>query len=174
MTQEAKGARFHIIEAFNRLILSERRAKPRVADVLSEAGVARSTFYEHFNGRDTLLIEAMRGPLGIVADALSGKGGDDRLRLILDHFRENRRSATELLTGPLRARIVRALADLIAVRTEDETPDKSFCLHLADMQIGFLQLWLAGETRHSSLELARLMTRSAAALKAAMTAPQPD
>lgn len=168
MADGAKGARALIIEAFNRLILTKRRLKPRVADVLTEAGVARSTFYEHFEGRDSLLMEAMRGPLSIVADAVTGKGDEARLCAILDHFRQNRRGAIELLDGPFRARMVRSLADLIDARLDEATYEPSFDLHLADMQIGFMRLWLTGETRHSSRELAQMMMRSAAAQKAAM------
>ena len=47
-----------IVSAFNRLVLSTRRARPPIAHLLREAGVARSTFYKHFDDRDSLLLTA--------------------------------------------------------------------------------------------------------------------
>lgn len=172
MTHDLTGARTLIINAFSRLVLAKRRLKPRITDVLAEAGVARSTFYQHFEGRDSLLIEATRGPLGVIADAAAGKVDEERLCALLDHFRENRRGSIELLDGPLRARIVRALAEAIGVRLDDATREPSFDLHLADMLIGFMRLWLTGETRQTSRELARMMMRSAAAQRTAMVEPR--
>ncbi|MEK7264761.1 MAG: TetR family transcriptional regulator [Pseudomonadota bacterium] len=171
MKNDAKGAHALIINAFNRLLLT-KRVKPRVTEIIAEAGVARSTFYEHFEGRDSLLMEALRGPLSVVADAVAVTGDETKLRAILDHFRENRREAAGLLEGPLRARVVRSLAELIAVRLDAALYNPSFDLHLADMQIGLMRLWLTGETRHTSRELAHLMIRSASAQKAAMVEPE--
>lgn len=165
MTREAKGARATIIKAFNRLVLSGE-GKPPVADILDEAGVARSTFYEHFNGRDSLLLEALEGPLGVIADAATSEASEDRLIAILEHLRDFRRGAVDLLTGPLAPRVVRSLASLIAVRLTT-APQKS-ALHLADMQLGFIRLWLTGETPYVASDLARLMISSAAAQRGAM------
>lgn len=166
MANEVKGVRIAIIGAFNRLVLSHRRLKPRVADVLGEAGVARSTFYEHFDSRDSLLVEAMRGPLAAVADAAAGQGDAERLTRTLDHFRENRRGAVELLTGSLCVRIVRTLADLLGARL-GEAAANGAALRLADAQIGLIRLWITGETPGSSRDLADAMIRSAAALRLA-------
>lgn len=169
MTETKISARAAILAAFNRLALSG--AKPRVADVLGEAGVARSTFYEHFNSRDTLLLAAVRAPLGVIADAAAGIGDEAGLAAILDHFAENRRRAADLLTGPLGPRIVRTLADLITERDAEPNRDKRAALHLADMQIGFIRLWLKGETPYATRDLAALMIRSAAAGREVMRNP---
>lgn len=168
MTPEPKGARASIISAFNRLILSRRKLRPRVADVLEEAGVARSTFYEHFDGRDSLLLTAVRGPLGVVAAAAAGPGDATDLARILDHLRENRRGAVELLTGPLGPRVVRTLAALIVEKCGDTVSANKTALHLADMQLGFIRLWLCGETPYASIDLAELMIRSAKAQRKAI------
>ncbi|HNS87088.1 MAG TPA: TetR/AcrR family transcriptional regulator [Parvularculaceae bacterium] len=171
MTEQAKGARSTIVEAFTRLVLARRDSRPPVADVLSEAGVARSTFYEHFDSRDSLLLEAFRTPLGFVADAATREEGDagaeDGLIDILDHLRDYKRGAVDILTGPLAPRVVRALAELISERLPDCAPKPA--LHLADIQIGFIRLWLTGETPYAAHDLARLMIRSAAAQRAIMT-----
>ena len=165
MTREAKGARATIMKAFNRLVLSGGE-KPPVADILDEAGVARSTFYEHFNGRDSLLLEALAGLLSVIADAATRVGDDSRLIAVLEHLRDFRRGGADLLTGPLALRITRSLAGLIAERLPDATQKSA--LHLADIQLGFIRLWLTGETPYAARDLAHLMMRSAAAQRAAM------
>lgn len=165
--ESANGsARAAIIAAFNRLVLAHRKPKPNVEEILSEAGVARSTFYAHFDSRDSLSLTALSAPLSVVADALTGKGDSDRLVAILDHFRENRRGAVDFLTGKLGPRIVRMLADLVAERLEVKE-NRNIALHLADGAIGFIRLWLTGETPYSSPDLARMMMASAAAQREA-------
>jgi AcrR family transcriptional regulator len=171
MMDQEKNARATIVSAFNRLVLAKRQLKPRVADVLSEAGVARSTFYEHFTGRDSLLITAMRGPLSVIADAATGNGDMERLSKTLAHFRENRRGAMELLTGALSARIVRTLAELIGERLHGETATSNIALHLAESQLGFVRLWISGETVYAPQTLATMMIRSADAIKAVLSDP---
>ena len=166
MAREAKGAKATIIEAFNRLILSGGE-KPPVADILDEAGVARSTFYEHFNGRDSLFLEAFEGPLSVIVDAATRDGDDARLTAILEHLRDYRRGAVDMLTGPMAPRIARALASLVAARVPGATQKSS--LHLADMQLGFIRLWLTGETPYAAADLARLMIRSAAVQRAVLS-----
>ncbi len=166
MIKTASGARAVIIDAFNRLVVTRRRLKPRVAEVLHEAGVARSTFYEHFDSRDSLLMTALEGPLSIIADAAAGECNDQRLVQILDHLREHRKGAVELLTGPLAARAVRTLGGLIAERLGDGADGGA--LHLADQQLGFIRLWLTGETPASSNAIAAVMTASAAAQRSVL------
>lgn len=171
MASESRTSRSVIISAFNKLLLSRRQTKPRIADVLAEAGVARSTFYEHFDGRNSLLLEAMLGPLGFVADAAAGNGDRDRLIAILAHFRAYRREAAELFAGPLVPRIVRALAKLIEERLPSPADQGNATLHLADMQIGFIRLWVTGETAYAPDTLADLMIESARAQRLALQIP---
>lgn len=169
MANESRRARSSIVSAFNRLVLSRRRSKPKVAEVLQEAGVARSTFYEHFDSRDSLLVEAMKGPLGAVADAAAGTGGPEPLVAILDHFKDHKREAAELLAGPLAPRIVRVLATLIEERLESGGFRRNAALHLADIQIGFIRLWLTGETPYAPAALAETMIESATAQRRAFS-----
>jgi AcrR family transcriptional regulator len=160
------GARASIIAAFNRLVLARRVLKPPVADVLSEAEVARSTFYEHFDSRDSLLIESLRAPLAIVADAAAGTGDVERLEGLLDHFREQKRGAAELLASPLVRRLVRLLAELICERAPALAPNAA--LRLADQQLGLIRLWITGETPCRARDLAATMAASATAQRRAL------
>lgn len=166
MGDRVKGVRSSIIDAFNQLVLSRGQLKPRVADVIDKAGVARSTFYEHFDGRDALLLSALRAPFAVIADAAATGDGGESLIAILDHFRENRRGACELLTGLLGPRVARVLAELIGDRVDLDPLD---ALHLADIQIGFIRLWLTNETPYAAETLAAKMIASAAAQRIAFS-----
>lgn len=161
MTARKASARRSIIEAFNRLVLARRDPRPPIAEVLDAAGVAKSTFYEHFDGRDGLLIESLKPPLSIIADAAAGVGDPERLQAILEHFGEQRRAVADLLCGPLTPRFVRALAALIRERTDLLSANAA--LQLADMQIGYIRLWVTREAPSTARDLAATMIKSAAA-----------
>lgn len=166
MTHDGKApAKIAIVEAFSRLVLARRTAKPPVADVLEEAGVARSTFYEHFDGRDAVLIEAFEGPLSLLADAATRVVDEARLVALLEHFRENRRSASEVLSGPLAARLRRRFAEFIAAALP--AGEKDVAVELANQMLAQIRLWLDGETRYSAERLAALLVAGAAAFRAA-------
>ncbi|MEQ1930150.1 MAG: hypothetical protein ABL957_06400 [Parvularculaceae bacterium] len=169
MTRRLSEPRSSIVEAFNRLVLRRRELRPPVADLLSEAGVARSTFYEHFDGRDSVLLEALRGPLAIMADAALGPADVERLSGLLEHFREQRKGASEMLGGALAPRLVRLLAELIRERANDMSANAA--LRLADMQVGLIRLWITGETPASPREVAATMIASAAAQRGGGSRP---
>lgn len=164
MNNDAKGARVAIVDAFNRLVLSTRRLRPPVAQLLREASVARSTFYEHFDSRDTVLVEAMRGPLSVLAEAITS-GDANRLTPLLEHFWENRPGAREMMSSTLVPRIVRALADLIEARAQGI--ERADAIRIADSQLGMIRLWINGETPSPARTLAEKMVASAAAQRAA-------
>ena len=51
-----------LIDAYNRLFLGQRRGPVRVAEIVAESEIGRSTFYEHYRGTDDLFLEALRRP----------------------------------------------------------------------------------------------------------------
>lgn len=155
-----------IIDAFNRMVLQTRRARPPIAQLLKEAGVARSTLYSHFDDRDSLLLEAMRGPLSVIADAVVGKCDHERLVGLLNHLWDQRRGASDILTSQLALRVTRTLADLMVER--DSTIDRDDALRIADSQLGFVRLWIRGDTPASASKIALKMIASAAAQRRAL------
>jgi AcrR family transcriptional regulator len=165
MNRPVSRTRDAIVDAFNRLVLSTRRVRPPIAHLLREAGVARSTFYKHFDDRDALLLEAMGGPLSIIADAVIVRQDPSRLAALLDHFWEQRRGAAEVLTGPFASRLARALARMISERAPDL--DRNSAHRIADTQIAYIRLWISGETPGPSSALAAALIASAQALRTA-------
>lgn len=138
-----------IVTAFNRLVLGRRYDLLSVGDVSRRAGVGRSTFYEHFRGKDDVLREAL-GPIFVhLADAAVGAGDVHRVRWVLDHIAENRARAKAMLEGPARVQIEQALAELILVRLakaqagDDGAMRGLNAARLAGSQIAVLRAWLA-------------------------------
>jgi AcrR family transcriptional regulator len=168
MNQPVSRTREAIVSAFNRLVLSTRRARPPISHLLREAGVARSTFYKHFDDREALLLEAMSGPLSIIANAVTVDHGEPSLVSLLDHFWEQRRSGGDVLAGPFAARLVRALAQMINEKAPEL--ERNDALRIADSQIAYVRLWISGETPGPSATLARKMIASAKAQRIAFGA----
>ena len=51
-----------LLTAFSRLAMEQHLDRIKVADIIREADVGRSTFYDHFSSRDALLLKAMERP----------------------------------------------------------------------------------------------------------------
>lgn len=166
MDKRASSTHLAIVAAFNRVVLSTRRARPPIAQVLREASVARSTLYSHFDDRDSLLLEAMKGLLSVLAEAPFRDSSHKRLIDLLQHFWEQRRGALEVLEGKFAMRVVRALADLF-METSAEL-ERNDAIRLADSQVAFIRLWLSGETPSTCEALAVKMIASAQAQLAAL------
>lgn len=166
MDRPGSDARRAIISAFNRLVLTTRRVRPPVTQLLREAGVARSTLYSHFDDRDSLLLEAMGGPLSVVADAAVGVGDDQKLVTLLEHFWDQRRGAQDVLEGHLARRLARELGQLIVAR--DTRLDRHDAIRIAESLLGYVRLWISGETPSSAAILARKMIASSAAQRDAL------
>mgnify|MGYP001407194829 CR=1 FL=1 len=156
--ERAAATRIAILEAFSRLVLETRRIRPPVAQLLRRAGVARSTFYEHFNSRDTLMLAAMEAPLCVIAEAITGAPKVNHLAALLEHFWDRRRDAIHLLSSHTAPRIVRKLADLIGERAASLDHDDA--IRIADTQIGFVRLWITAETPSAPQVLAEKMIAS--------------
>lgn len=166
MDKPASDTRLAIVAAFNRLVLSTRRARPPIAQLLREASVARSTLYSHFDDRDSLLLEAMKGPLSVLASALLRDGRDEQLVGLLEHFWEQRRGALDIFQGKFALRVVRALAELFMEMSIGL--ERNDAIRLADSQVGFIRLWVSGETPSTSEALAAKMIASAKAQLASL------
>src|SRR3954452_19118479 len=105
-------ARAALIHAFDSLVLSRRRRKIRVADIVAEANVGRSTFYEHYKSADDIHMAALSGPFGTLADAAAGLGDEAGLTGLLSHFWEYRQRARESFSERTGEKASRMLADL--------------------------------------------------------------
>jgi AcrR family transcriptional regulator len=171
--KRARRTRETILDAFNALFLGRRQRRIRVGDVVAEAGLGRSTFYEHFSGAEQLHMAALSRPFAILADAAVGQGDAEATGRLLAHFWENRQRARDSLTGRTGDHALRLLASLV----EERLPEPlAMAPRLASQQLAAatlapLRLWLLGEGSSTPDKLAEILCCSGAALVNALRAP---
>jgi AcrR family transcriptional regulator len=171
--RRVRRTRRALISAFNRLVLTQRYEDIRVGDIIEAADVGRSTFYDHFSGRDDLHLEALSHPMSVLADAAAGQGDAGKLTHLLEHFWENRTLARASLVGPQRAGIARMLAGQIEDRLGGRSPDRDLpirlaAIQLADGHLGLIRAWVHGEASARPAVLSDAIIRSSDAALAAL------
>jgi len=149
-------------DAFAQLVHSRPYDEIQVGDIVADAEVGRSTFYEHFRGKDDLLVKSMAPMLDVLAAAVSGVEDGVHLEFVLEHFWQNRTHGRYLLAGPPARHVfpllVRELARRIEQRSDDSSPARKLtALRDADGTFALLRAWLAGEAACSPAELAAVL-----------------
>lgn len=160
----ASHTKQRIVSAYNRLVATGPKARPPISQLLKEAGVARSTLYEHFDDREALLLEAMHRALIVIADEITAQAAGQRLTALLQHFWDQRHGRRDVLTGAFAERLVRALSALIAERAPEL--NRNGALRIAHTQIALVHLWLSGATPDTAPDLAATMIAVAKAQRA--------
>lgn len=142
-TREAIG------KAFARLVLSRRYDTIRTADIIAESGVGRSTFYEHFRGKDDILMQSIVHVFAPLADAAAGKPNPGFIHAVLTHFWEQRGFARILFATGMMPKMQRKLAGLISERLLEPppggAPKQMIAAGVAAAQLSMIQIWLSGE-----------------------------
>jgi len=152
-----------LFEVFMELVLKQRYDDIQTSEIISKAGIARSTFYEHFSGKDDLLVKSMHGLLAVLAEAATQPHQEERLRWVLEHFWENRSMARIILQGRPYQLIKRQLAKLIAqqwLKSSEQSNFKSMelpAIGLAESQWAMIKAWLTGEVNTTLQELLPLL-----------------
>ena len=168
-----------LIGAFNHLVMNRRQRRIRVADIVEQARVGRSTFYEHYRGADDIHMEALAPLLSILADAATGRGEPARVERLLGHFWDNRQRARDTLYSRLGDKAARLLAGQIEARLADASlavPARLAALQLAEAMLAPIRGWLTGEAPCTAEALAKNLCRAGAGLTGALaeiSAPAP-
>jgi AcrR family transcriptional regulator len=162
-----------LLDAFGRLILRHRRRRIGVADIVAEAGVGRSTFYDHYGGADDLHMAALARPFAVLADAAAGFGDEAKLAALLDHFRENRQRVREHFMGPLHHKVTGLLADMVEERLRGEEdafviPARLAALQLAEAALAPIRGWVTAQAPARADALASALCGTARAMVAAL------
>jgi len=157
-----------LLGSFSQLVLGRHYDEIQVGDIAAGADVGRSTFYEHYRGKDDLLVQSMAGMLDVLARATCEPADDPALTHVLGHFFENRRYGRYLLAGPPSQHVfpllVRELADRIEERlasTPTRLPRRLAAIRTANGTLAVLRTWLAGEPECTPEELAAGLRASA-------------
>ncbi len=150
-----------IIHAFSTLMFERRYDEFGVADIAEAANVGRSTFYEHFSGKDVLLREAMRPMLAVLAAAAAGTPDRPRLTAVTEHFWQNRRMARIVFATPMRALVERQLANAIAEKLGAQNPGQRLAaVQAAVAQIAAFDAWTSGAIGASLEEMVNAIVKT--------------
>jgi AcrR family transcriptional regulator len=165
-----------LIGAFNHLVLIKRRQRGiKAAEIIAEANVGRSTFYDHYSSADAVMLEAIRHPFGILADALTGKGDAASLTPLLAHFWENRQLARDTLVrldGP----VTRVLTEMIEERIGAMPlliPTRLAAMQIAESALAPISGWVTAEAPCAAETLAEAIWRCGGAMLASLAAENP-
>jgi AcrR family transcriptional regulator len=138
-----------------------------IADVAARAGVGRSTLYEHYRGKDELLLDTVRYPfegLAVVVDADVAVGD---VAAALAHFWRNRANARSLRRDSSRRALARVyagvLVDRLARQGEGRAGTPALAAVVAEAHLGVLMAWLAGDIDATPERLAGVLVRIAQA-----------
>ena len=171
--RRAQRTRAALLGAFNQLFLARRR-RISAAELIAEAGVGRSTFYDHYSSADEVLLEALRHPFGHLADAAAGQGDAAATLWLVQHFWENRQRGRELFDNvQMRDRTTRLLAAMVTERLGDaplRLPPELAATQLAEAALAPLRAWLRGEAPATPAAMAESLICTGNALRAALGA----
>lgn len=171
LDRRSRRTRKALIEAFNHLFLHRRQRRVRVADIVAQADLGRSTFYDHYSSAEDIALEALSRPFAILADAAAGAGDTERLGRLLDHFWENRGRARDTLGGRNGERAARLLVSQVEERIAEAElilPPRLAALQLADAALGPLRGWVAGEASCTSAALAEAICRGGERMRSSL------
>jgi AcrR family transcriptional regulator len=157
-----------VVGAFRELVTRRRYDELKVADIIEKAGVARSTFYQHYENKDDVLREGLSGPFGALVDSLSEHHDACRLTDTMQHIWDNRRTGNLLFKGRLRPVLTRMLVDLMERRFNENgtnkfqrsVPIRLVAQHIASGQIAMIAAWIAGEGSCSPSAIAEALRQS--------------
>lgn len=166
-----------LLDALRDLLLERGYDGFAVRDIVERANVGRSTFYEHFEGKDEIFRESLALPVEGLAASTCEPGGLERLEATLLHFAGNRGLIVATLGGSARRLMSQVLSEHIAayLTAPLHTERRSFSIpvqlaadHLADAQLGLIESWFANEMPCDAASLARALRASTAASIAAL------
>ena len=162
--------------AFFEIVLSTPYDAIKVEDILARAGVGRSTFYEHFSGKDDILAASLRHPFSILADAMRARDNTADLVKLLEHFWQNRAVIPPMFRGAGRQVCVDALVALIEERFQLDRvespnplliPRRLAATQIAEALLAPVTAWVSSESQCSIPALAQALRQTATAMLAA-------
>lgn len=152
------------MRAFNTLVLGRGFDAVMPADVAEAAGVARSTLYEHFAGKEEMLGHSLLPILNPLAACVGSREVPPSLVFTLEHIRSSRRMARELLGGRARTVAARTLGQLIEAQLparRNGMPRPLKAAYLASGILGLIDEWLSGREACPAAVLASALQASA-------------
>ena len=157
------AARDSFLQAFADIILENGYEKVRVLDIVERSRVARSTFYEHFQNREDLLRESMRGLFDVLAKLAVPSCDLSGVASMLDHVRHNRDLTKSLMRNPGMDTLVHLLSEAIDNHARAPVPAIA-SRAIAGAQLAIISAWLYEKEARSADDLARALQAASLAL----------
>lgn len=174
MSGDHRGAapttRRRLLDSFNSLVLRGTKGKITVADIVREAGVGRSTFYDHYSSADDIHQQALAGPMTLLAEAILGVQTQERLSFLLTHFWENRERARQTLSGEDGEKVEQLLIAILDSRLSNRAASNQesrrvAAIELAAVPLALIRAWLEGRVHCTGTEMARHLSEASAAMR---------
>ncbi len=174
--RRVKRTRAAIVQAFGEIVFTAKYSDIRVGDIVEKADIGRSTFYQHFTGKDDVLITSMDWVLVGLASSARSTVDTGPLEEVLDHIWSHRDRGRNILTGATGRLFAKALTQKFeeAVLTEIDGRDVAFLAspvftanQLSASTLSLLQTWLSGAAPAPVSTLTVVLKRTAQAIVAA-------
>lgn len=176
--KRSEKTRRQVMSAFTGLVFANGFENVSVLEIVAAAKVARSTFYEHFSGKEDVLRACMARFFAVIAECVASDAEPPELTRVLDHLWENRRLTDAIFSGAPRVILARALSEMIEAHLREMNQGQPLALsyrlaaiHLAEGQLGLVENWLRGRAFCEVAELAQALHRSSCASAQALLAP---
>jgi AcrR family transcriptional regulator len=166
-----------LFDAFFALVLERPYDEIKIGDIVTRAGIGRSTLYEHFPNKAAILAASLSGLFALLADAVGKEHNAARLVRVLEHFWGNRALARGMFADPLRRRTITVLVRLIEQRLKTEgfckpngliIPPRMAAIQIAEALLAPITVWLTAESSCSANVLALALRTTATALVGAL------
>jgi AcrR family transcriptional regulator len=154
---DSSPVRTAIIGAFRELVQDVRYEDLTIGQIVARAGVARSSFYQHFSNKDELLLVGLSEPFEALSNAVDPNAAEGDLVAVVEHIWENRRIGRPLLSGPMRMAAHQLLVSLVekrlanAIGSSTARPPLRLIAHrIAGGQLALLLAWISSEAPSSA------------------------
>lgn len=146
-----------ILQAMAQLASERRYSAIRIVDLIDQAAIGRSTFYEHFGNKDQVLLALLDPILVQLANAASNRAPRPALQQAVRHIWERRHLFRVLLGSRVTTQLEQRLSEMILDRRRRTDIDQPALLAIATAsgQLAMLRSWVGGAASMSVPEFAQ-------------------
>jgi AcrR family transcriptional regulator len=161
-----------LMSAFTDTVFEKGFENVTVLEVTRRANVGRSTFYQHFAGREDILSACMSRFFSVIAAAAHAPAQPPELQRVLEHLFENRRLTDAIFTGAAREALVRMLSGMIEQNLtggEMLVHPRLIGLQIAHAQLALIEAWMRGKAHATVPSIATVLHSGSIALREGAT-----
>jgi hypothetical protein len=167
LDRHGRKTKLALLASFKKLAINKPYFPITIKDIVGEANVSRSVFYEHFCDKDDLLFVSMDEAISVLTQNATGSGSVDNSVTLLSHLKRKDSLGSLLLSLPLQKKFIHKLALRIAETLEHkkliltkEIPLDAISIQLASTQMFPLIAWIQGGVTGSTEQIASLLVQS--------------